>query len=115
MRTQREGAVHKSAREVSPETNPGSTLISDFQSPDCEKIKVLFKPLRLWSFVTAAELTNTTLKLEDERSAGLADGCEDVQGGSSVSDSQTVPRAGQQGRVSTSPLKLELDSHEWAG
>ena len=57
-RHREKAAIHASKREASEETNPASTLISDFQPPPLRNKKsLLLKPLSLWCFVTAA-LTN---------------------------------------------------------
>lgn len=48
-------AICNPRREVSPETNPNGTLILDFSLELRENRFLLFKPLSLWCFVTAAQ------------------------------------------------------------
>ena len=40
--------MHKPGREISPETNPASTLGLGFEAQNLEKINLLFKLPNLW-------------------------------------------------------------------
>lgn len=47
--------IYQPSREASEEINPANILISNFIASNCEKINfLLFEPLSLWYFITAA-------------------------------------------------------------
>ena len=47
--------MHKPGREISPETNPASTLGLGFEAQNLEKINLLFNSPSVWYFVLAAK------------------------------------------------------------
>ena len=54
-------AVHKPGRELSPETDPDSTLILDLQPPELwDRKLLLFSPFSLSYFVMAAQADEYT-------------------------------------------------------
>ena len=53
-------AVYKPGRKYLPEPDYSSTLILDFQPPDCEKTN-FFKPFSLWYLVMAAHCSTKDL------------------------------------------------------